>query len=252
LKDIPRRSLRAFRARVTRHTVSIRFFGGGILMATLPPRCVPRGGVRVQASTKSTTREATVSPPAASARDPARSRRARRRARSGRESPTPRPDPNERELGARLPRHLSRHAPGRVTNPRSCSRSPQVPSFGRRCESHFRVSSRLTQQPDPPVQTRAPWTAREGTRRPHDGRRERCAPWARPVPRERHPHRAPMPRPSTAAVPIRRGVRFQRRIPFRFRVSAANALTSSPRVTGRAPAHSAPPQKTSRSPRTSP
>jgi hypothetical protein len=113
-----------------------------------------------------------------------------------------------------------------VTNPRSCSR--RCPVSGGGAKAIFRVPSRLTQQPDPPVQTRAPWTAREGTRRPHDGRRERCAPWARPVPRERHPHRAPMPRPSTAAVPIRRGVRFQRRIPFRFRVSAANALTSSP------------------------
>jgi hypothetical protein len=227
-EDISRAGLRGFRARVTRHTVSIRFFGGGIFMATLPSRCVSRGGVRVQASTIDETRSNCFS---------SRRERSRSSAFASRSAPS--------ALRARIADAEARSertragcaSPASPLAPRagSCDEpslvQPQVPSLQFRAavqKSHFRVSSRLTQQPDPPVQTRAPWTAREGTRRPHDGRRERCAPWARPVPRERHPHRAPMPRPSTAAVPIRRGVRFQRRIPFRFRVSAANALTSSP------------------------
>lgn len=203
-EDISRAGLRGFRARVTRRTVSIRFFGGGIFMATLPSRCVSRGGVRVQASTIDETRSNCFSSDA-SDRDRARSRRARRQARSGRVSPTPMPDPNERELGARLKRHLSPARRVCVRNPARAGAGAQFrgggPSFHFSPTKNFWVDETAT---DRQFQTRAPWTTREGTRRTHDGRRERCAPWACPIPHEHHPRRAPNPRPATAAVPIRR------------------------------------------------
>lgn len=227
-EDISRAGLRGFRARVTRRTVSIRFFGGGIFMATLPSRCVSRGGVRVQASTIDETRSNCFSSDA-SDRDRARSRRARRQARSGRVSPTPMPDPNERELGARLKRHLS---PARRVFVRNPARAGAGAQF-RAAVHHFifrsRKTSGLTQQLQTASFKRAPLGP------PGRGRGGRTMDDVRGA----HRGRAPYPTNTTPValrIRVRRpprcpsgeSVRFQRRFPFPFRVSAANALTSSP------------------------
>ena len=225
-EDISRAGLRGFRARVTRHTVSIRFFGGGIFMATLPSRCVSRGGVRVQASTIDETRSNCFSSRRERSRSSAFASRSAPSALRARIADAEARSERTRAGCASQTSPLAR-APGLCEEP--SSRRCRCPVSGRRSiifrSRNFWVDA--TARPRQ-FQTRAPWTTREGTRRTHDGRRERCAPWACRIPHEHHPDRAPNPRPATAAVPIRRSGPFPTALSFPFRVSAANALTSSP------------------------
>ena len=207
-EDISRAGLRGFRARVTRHTVSIRFFGGGIFMATLPSRCVSRGGVRVQASTIDETRSNCFSSRRERSRSSAFASRSAPSALRARIADAEARSERTRAGCASQTSPLAR-APGLCEEP--CSRRCRCPVSGGGPSFHFSLAKNFwvdATATDRQFQTRAPWTTREGTRRTHDGRRERCAPWACPIPNKHHPHRAPNPRPATAAVPIRRGGPF--------------------------------------------
>ena len=226
-EDISRAGLRGFRARVTRRTVSIRFFGGGIFMATLPSRCVSRGGVRVQASTIDETRSNCFSSRRERSRSSAFASRSAPSALRARIADAEARSERTRAGCASQTSPLAR-APGLCEEP--SSRRCRCPVSGRRSIIfRSRKTSGLTQQLQTASFKRAPLGP------PGRGRGGRTMDDVRGA----HRGRAPYPTnttPIALRIRVRRpprcpsgeAVRFQRRFPFPFRVFAANALTSSP------------------------
>ena len=153
-EDISRAGLRGFRARVTRHTVSIRFFGGGIFMATLPSRCVSRGGVRVQASTIDETRSNCFSSRRERSRSSAFASRSAPSALRARIADAEARSERTRAGCASQTSPLAR-APGLCEEP--SSRRCRCPVSGRRSIIfRSRKTSGLTQQLAPPVSNARP------------------------------------------------------------------------------------------------